>query len=73
MPFNYVNTGYVFFVLILKKAPFGTIGLGNPYSMTKIFEKAYAMSRQKPLLSSRLIFPVSSSTATVAAMQAHTS
>lgn len=43
------------------------------YTMTKIFEKAYAMSRQKPLLISRLIFPVSSSTATVAAMQAHTS
>lgn len=59
----------------LKKAVVGlrTVGLGNPYTITKIFEKAYAMSRQKPLLVSRLIFPVSSSTATVAAMQAHTS
>lgn len=46
-----------FLLSFLKKVPFGTIGLGNPYSTTKIFEKAYAMSRQKPSQGSYFLCP----------------
>lgn len=49
-------------------------GSRNPVTMTKTFEKTFAMSRHRPLLVAKLIFPLFSSTpVTIAARQAHTS
>lgn len=45
----------------------------NSYTMAKTFEKAYAISGHSPLLVTKLMFPLSSTPVTVAAMQFHTS